>query len=158
MDEGPFPNETAEGLNAEASTAYAGTSEPDGPARRVVLAGLGAVATACDVANDAFDRFVDRGGQAQEHLQRRADDVRLHNAGSRSRLGDSLRSAMNAFLDGVNVPNKADVDTINAKLNIVTRKLDDLQYQGVSEVTHPVAPTAPDIIVPGTESQGPSGI
>ena len=154
MNEGTFPNETAAGMNPDIATAYAGTPEPDGPAKRVVLAGLGAAATACDVANETFDRFVDRGAQAQDELQRRADDNRLQTAG-RSRMGDALRSAMNAFLDALNVPNKADVDVINAKLNIVTRKLDDLQFQTVRE---PVPPVPPGVVVPPDESTGAVGI
>lgn len=154
MTEGPFPNETAAGLNPDIATAYAGTPEPDGPAKRVVLAGLGAAFTACDAANETFDRFVGRGAQAQDELQRRADDIRLQTAG-RTRMGDAVRSAMNAFLDALNVPNKADVDVINAKLNIVTRKLDDLQFQGVQESTHPATP---DVVVPPDESTGAVGI
>jgi polyhydroxyalkanoate synthesis regulator phasin len=155
MNEGPFPNETSEGLTPDVSTAYAGTSEPEGPAKRVVLASLGAMATACDVANETFDRFVDRGSQAQEHIMRRADEARMQNAGNRTRMGEALRSAMNAFLDGINVPNKTDVDVINAKLNIVNRKLDDIQVHVGHEAPHPVDP---DIIVPADEAQGPIGI
>ncbi len=154
MNEGPFPNETAEGLSPDLASAYAGTPEPDGPAKRAVLAGLGAVATAYDVANETYDRFVDRGAQAQDHLQRRADDMRMQATG-RTRLSDAVRSAMNTFLDGINVPNKADVDVINAKLNIVTRKLDDLQFQNVNESA---PPTAPDVVIPPNESTGTVGI
>jgi polyhydroxyalkanoate synthesis regulator phasin len=154
MNEGPFPNETAEGLSPDLASAYAGTPEPEGPAKRVVLAGLGAVATACDVANETFDRFVDRGAQAQDHLQQRADDMRMQAAG-RTRVGDAVRSAMNAFLDGINVPNKADVDVINAKLNIVTRKLDDIQFQNMQESTNP---TSPDVVTPPDESTGAGGV
>ena len=154
MNEGPFPNETAEGLSPDLASAYAGTPEPDGPAKRVVLAGLGAVATACDVANETFDRFVDRGAQAQDHLQQRADDMRMQATG-RTRFSDAVRSAMNTFLDGINVPNKADVDVINAKLNIVTRKLDDLQFQSMHESTHAAAP---EVVIPPDESTGAVGI
>ena len=154
MNEGPFPNESADGLNPDVASAYAGTPEPDGPAKRAVLAGLGAVATACDVANETFDRFVDRGAHAQDELQRRADEMRMQTAG-RTRVGDALRSAMNAFLDGINVPNKADVDVINAKLNIVTRKLDDIQFQSMHESTPAVSP---DVVVPPDEATGAVGI
>jgi polyhydroxyalkanoate synthesis regulator phasin len=157
MNKGPFPNETSEGLSPEVATAYAGTSEPEGPAKRVVLAGLGAVATAYDVANETFDRFVDRGNQAQEHLMRRADEARMQNAGNRTRMGEALRGAMNTFLDGLNVPNKSDVDVINAKLNIVNRKLDDLQVHVGHEATHPAPPLDADVVVPADEAQGSIG-
>jgi hypothetical protein len=42
-------------------------------------------------------------------------------------MREYFRSAMDSFLDSLNVPSKTDVDTINVKLNILTRKLDDLQ-------------------------------
>ena len=157
MNEGPFPNESAAGLSPDAATAYAGTSEPEGSAKRAVLAGLGAAATAYDIANDAFDRFVDRGSLAQEHLLRRADDVRLQRAGNRARMGDALRSAMNVLLDSLNVPNKADVDIINTKLNIVTRKLDDLQFGGMTGTTPAPAAAGPEVVVPADEAQGSIG-
>lgn len=104
----------------------------DRPARRTVLAGIGAVATACDTAEETFDRLVDRGQQVQAEWQGRTEQFRRQNAGATGRFRDYFRSAMDAFLDGLNVPSKADVDTINVKLNIVTRKLDDLQMQSMS--------------------------
>jgi polyhydroxyalkanoate synthesis regulator phasin len=158
MNEGPFPNETPEGLSPGAATAYAGIPEPDGPAKRVGLAGLGAVATAYDVANETFDRFVHRGSQAQEDLRRRIDEARMQNMASRSRMGGTFRSLMNTFLDGINVPNKADVDVINSKLNIVLRKFDDLQMDAVHQATHSAPSTTPDVIFPVDETPGATGI
>jgi hypothetical protein len=52
---------------------------------------------------------------------------------------------MNAFLDTLNVPSKADVDTINVKLNILTRKLDSLQMQEVERETAPPPPSVPPV-------------
>lgn len=157
MNEAPFPNESAAGLSPEPAATY---TEPEGPAKRAVLASIGAVATACDLANETYGRFVHRGSQAQEHFLRRADDVRMQNAGSRARMGEAVRSAMNAVLDGLNVPNKADVDVINAKLNIVNRKLDDLHARSTGPATPPAPPVppAPDVIVPADESQGSVGL
>jgi polyhydroxyalkanoate synthesis regulator phasin len=103
----------------------------EGTVRRFVLAGIGAMATACDTAGQTYDRFVDRGAQVQTDLQERADEVRQRNLGARSRMGDYIRGAMDAFLNTVNVPSKGDVDTINVKLNILSRKLDDLQMERV---------------------------
>ncbi len=140
MTEGTFANESPEGLSPD-PTVYATGADTTYPGKRAVLAGIGAVATACDVANSTFDRFVDRGSEAQEDVRRRLDEARLQNAGRRNRFSDVVRSAMNTLLDGVNVPNKADVDIINAKLNIVTRKLDDLQLQAVQSATSSTTPS-----------------
>jgi poly(hydroxyalkanoate) granule-associated protein len=111
-----------------------------GSAERLILAGLGALASAIDSAEETFDRFVDRGAQVQEEFEERAEEVRRQNAGTRGRMREYCRGAMDAFLDGLNVPSKADVDTINVKLNILTRKIDDLQMEGVETV--PAAPAA----------------
>lgn len=116
--------------------------QTEGTVKRVVLAGIGAAASAYDTAEDTFDRFVDRGQRAQEEWQGRANDVRRRNAGARWRLQEYFRDAMGSMLDSLNIPSKTDVDTINVKLNIVTRKLDDLQMGGVSD-TVPIYPETP---------------
>lgn len=100
--------------------------------KRVMLAGLGAAALAVDTAEDTFDRLVDRGQQVQDDLEERAREARQGRGRRRGRLGYAFRNAMDAFLDGLSIPNKADVDTINVKLNILSRKLDDLQMEGVA--------------------------
>ena len=95
--------------------------------KQFVLAGIGAAATAMDRAQDTFDRFVDRGERVQRDLQDRAEDTRRDYGTTSRRSRDYFRSAMTMFLDSLNVPSKADVDVINAKLNILTRKLDNIQ-------------------------------
>lgn len=118
------------------------TREP-GPAERMLLAGIGAVATALDEAGEVFDRFVDRGRQVQTEIRDRALDARLQNAAARYHVRDSLRSTMDAFLGMMEVPSKTDVDTINVKLNILTRKIDDLHMQAGGEFRHEPAVTPP---------------
>src|SRR5256885_88946 len=80
-------------------------------ARRAVLAGIGAAATACDTAGEQFDRFVDRGQQARKDLQERSEDVRRQNWRARSRAREYFRGAMDIILDAFNVPSRTDVDT-----------------------------------------------
>jgi poly(hydroxyalkanoate) granule-associated protein len=118
----------------------------EGPVRRAMLAGIGAVALFRDGAQQTFDRLVDRGEQVQTELEERAERVRRRNAGTSTRVRESFRGAMDAFLDALNVPNKADVDTINVKLNILSRKLDDIQMQQVRSGT----PGQPDRGTPGS--------
>ena len=115
-------------------------SAPGGPveqteanAKRLFYAGIGAFAAACDAAEDTFDRFVNRGEQVTQEWQARADDIRTQNAGKRGRVRDYVRSAMDSMLNTVDIPSKTDVDTINLKLNVLTRKIDDLQMATMSE-------------------------
>lgn len=115
----------------------------------VFLASIGAAATALDEAEAYYDRFVERGRRLQQDWRARANDMQAQSTGTGYRLRDALRSTMDAFLDTMNVPNKGDVDTINVKLNILTRKLDDLQVQTTGGTTPdaatPPPPTATDL-------------
>jgi polyhydroxyalkanoate synthesis regulator phasin len=128
---------------AESATAPIPPPTRDlGPTERFILAGIGAAATALDEADIWFDRFVARGQQVREDVRERTEDIRLQRAGARYRMSDALRTAMDAFLDTINIPNKGDVDTINVKLNVLTRKVDDLQTQ-TAEETAPSGTTPP---------------
>lgn len=131
--------QTGEGYETEQEPTDTATEA----AKRVMLAGLGAVAMACDTAEDTFDRFVDRGQQVQSDLEERAREARSGRLMRRTRLGNAVRNAMDAFLDSVSIPNKADVDTINVKLNILTRKIDDLQMEQVTGNVSPGATANP---------------
>lgn len=113
----PGPGSTTGGPAEQSETA----------ARRFVLAGIGALASLCDTAAQQYDQFVTRGQRVQDRWQDRADEVRRQNAGARDRVQDSFRSAMDTFLNSLNIPSKSDVDALNVKLSVLSRKLDDLQ-------------------------------
>lgn len=118
----------------------------EGAARKVVLAGIGAVAVACDTADETFNRFADRGARVQADLQERVDEARQQNQGARTRFSDYLRNGMDVFLNTLNVPSKGDIDTINVKLNILSRKLDDIQMENLrQESVAPEMPPGPDL-------------
>ena len=101
--------------------------QTEGIVKRAVLAGVGAMATAYDTASQTYDQFVGRGQQVTDQWQERAGDLRRQNAGMRGRFGDYFRGAVDTLLHNVNVPSKTDLDTVNVKLNIMSRKLDELQ-------------------------------
>jgi polyhydroxyalkanoate synthesis regulator phasin len=106
----------------------------------VWLAGLGAVALACDTANETFSRLIDRGQQVKAGVQDRAEDVRRQNAGARDRVDEYVRSGMDVLLSKLNFPSKGDVDTINVKLNMLARKMDDLQMRAAMQSQAGVPP------------------
>lgn len=133
------------------ATFVGGEGKRQSPARRALLAGIGAIAFACDTAEETFDRFVNRGERLQSELQERVDEVRQQNAGARGRVDQYYRTAVDALLDRANLPSKADLDTINVKLNVVSRKLDDLQMQNVKDTTEVPPASTPPSPPPSTE-------
>ncbi len=100
---------------------------PFGGLRRIALAGIGAVSVAGEVSDEVFAELVKRGEQtreeARDELRQRRDRTARRNADA----ADFFRARMNDLMDRFNLPSKGDVDSINAKLNILTRKIDEFQ-------------------------------
>ncbi|MGH2442044.1 MAG: phasin family protein [Chloroflexota bacterium] len=148
-------NETVFGSSgAETGDTAAGREERTygRPVRRFALAGIGALAAACDSAEQTFDRLVDRGEQAQSDLQDRGDVVRRRNARAGGKMREYVRDAVDSVFENLNLPNKTDVDTINVKLNVLTRKIEDLQMQS----TMPNAPVDEPGLPPVPPDAGPA--
>ena len=137
------------------STEYSSDTEnlangvSDGPseraevaAKRVLLASVGAFAAACDTAAQTFDQFVDRGQRVRNEWESKADEVRDQNRDATIRARHYMRNAIDAFLETIHIPSKTDVDAIQLKLNVLNRKLDDLQMQSSRE---PFVPPEPPI-------------
>jgi polyhydroxyalkanoate synthesis regulator phasin len=99
--------------------------------RRLLLAGLGAAVTVVDTAGETVERLIERGESVSNEWTERVNDMRRDNSGAGERVKDYARTGVNVLLDKVGVPNKGDVDTINMKLNILSRKLDEIQLQQV---------------------------
>jgi polyhydroxyalkanoate synthesis regulator phasin len=147
MDENPFVSEPTGDLEGYMAVEDDTSRDedrwyPGKYTRRFLFAGLGAVASAIDTAGETFDRFADRGERLSEDWNERVEDMRNQNADAGDRVRDYARSGVNSFLDTLGVPNKGDVDTINVKLNILSRKLDDLQLDRVPPSSE-VPPASP---------------
>jgi polyhydroxyalkanoate synthesis regulator phasin len=130
--------------SASAGPAAGDDGQTRNSIERMVLAGIGVVATALDTAEERFDQYVERGAQIREELQEKRDGVRRQNWDARNRARDYFRNMMDLVLDAFNVPSGTDVDTINVKLNILTRKLDDLQMQTSESPSAPEPPIKGD--------------
>jgi poly(hydroxyalkanoate) granule-associated protein len=113
-------------------------SEIRGPidgVKRLALASLGAVVLATETTDEFFQELVKRGERAKDEVAHQLHDARDRSASRRDNAGTYVRSRMDAVLNRVNMPSKADVDSINAKLNILTRKVDEIQASQVDKAT-----------------------
>lgn len=128
-------------MNESETVPGASVERTEDPTRRLFYAWVGAMATALDVAEDNYERFVQRGREATQEWQARSGEARRQASGSSARVRDSFRMAMDGFLSTVDLPTKAEVDAMNVKLNILMRKLDELAAQ--QTVAHPGQPEAP---------------
>ncbi|HEV3309128.1 MAG TPA: phasin family protein [Chloroflexota bacterium] len=124
----------------ETGTTPGGSSEPEfvtpiEAAKRVALAGLGAVAVATEATDEVFRELVKKGEQARHDVAGEMREARAKTAGRRSEATDFFRARMDDAMNAVNLPSKGDVDAINAKLNILTRKMDEFQASQVDRGT-----------------------
>jgi polyhydroxyalkanoate synthesis regulator phasin len=136
MNENPFIDDAGPDVDMfTVETTESGRGDgwyPGKYTRRFLMAGIGAVATLIDNAGETFDQLADRGERVSRELNERVEDARHQNAGASDRVRDYARSGANSVMDTLGVPNKGDVDTINVKLNILSRKLDELQMSRVA--------------------------
>lgn len=92
-------------------------------ARKVVLAGIGAVALAQDEVEDFVNRLVERGEIAEKDarkLLREVTDKRRKSAEK------EMDRRLDDVLERMNVPSKADIDALGHKITALTRKVDVL--------------------------------
>jgi poly(hydroxyalkanoate) granule-associated protein len=95
--------------------------------RKVLLASIGVVALAQDEIEEFIDKLVERGEIAEKDgkkLFREVVDKRkktAHNA------EDELGKRVETVMDRMNVPTKADIETLSEKIATLTKKIDELK-------------------------------
>jgi polyhydroxyalkanoate synthesis regulator phasin len=93
-------------------------------ARKVMLAAVGAAALAQDELEDFINRLVERGEIAEKDarkLIREVSDKRRKN------VEKELDKRLETLLDHMDVPSKADIDALGAKITALTAKVEELK-------------------------------
>jgi len=98
--------------------------------RKLLLASVGAMALATDEAEELISRLVERGQIAQEEGRKLAQEMV---AKSRERMG-TRREKMEASLDAriekalerLNVPTKAEIESLSKSIDTLSKKIDKL--------------------------------
>ena len=93
-------------------------------ARKVVLAGVGAAALAQDETEDFLNRLVERGEIAEKDARKLIKEV---SEKRRKRVEVELDKRLERILDHMDVPSKADIDELGAKITTLTHKVEDLK-------------------------------
>ncbi len=95
--------------------------------RRVLMAGVGAMALAQDEVEDFVNKLVDRGEIAEKDGRSLVKDV-LDRRKERSRKAeDALEKRVEGLLDRMNVPTKSDIDNLSKKITLLAQKVDELK-------------------------------
>jgi poly(hydroxyalkanoate) granule-associated protein len=107
-------------------------------ARRVLLAGLGAVALSMEEAQAFVDKLVERGEIAEADAQRllqdfreraRKQEVQIQKAGGEGakQAENMIESQITTVLNRMNVPTKRDIDQLSTQIELLSAKIDALR-------------------------------
>nr|WP_044200668.1 phasin family protein [Oscillochloris trichoides] len=106
--------------------------------RKLVLAGVGALALSRDEAEEFINRLVERGELAQKDAQHLIDETveRLRKTtqpqtnqiqNNVTNISSQIESNLEQFLNRLNIPSKRDIDELSAKIAHLAGRVDELR-------------------------------
>ena len=98
-----------------------------GPARKVLLAGIGAVALAQDQAEDFVNRLVARGEIAAADGRKLLREVAERRKKGAKKVEGGLDKRVEEVLDRMNIPTKAEIEALGDKISELATKIDELK-------------------------------
>lgn len=96
-------------------------------ARKVLLAGIGAVALAQDEVEDFVNRLVERGEIAEKDGRKLVREVMDRRKKEAEKAEDEVSKRVEEVLDRMNVPTKADIEALGDKIAALSKKVDELK-------------------------------
>ena len=104
--------------------------------RKVVLAGVGAVAMSRDETEQLVAKLVERGELAQKDAEKLLRDVRSRLRQSRpddqeqaEKVTVRAQQGMEDFLNRLNIPSKRDIEDLSAKIAQLAARVEELRKQ-----------------------------
>jgi polyhydroxyalkanoate synthesis regulator phasin len=98
-----------------------------GTVRKLLLAGVGAMALAQDEAQEFIDRLVERGEIAEGDGKQLMRDLKSRRKRQTKRVEDELDQRVAEVLDRMNIPTKSEIQTLSDKLAELGEKVDKLK-------------------------------
>jgi len=95
--------------------------------RKVLLAGIGAVALAQDEIEDFIGKLVERGEIAEQDGKRLFSEIMDKRKKSTEKAEDEFTKRVEEILDRMNVPTKDDINKLGQKITNLTKKVDELK-------------------------------
>ncbi|RMG91923.1 MAG: poly(hydroxyalkanoate) granule-associated protein [Chloroflexi bacterium] len=99
--------------------------------RRVLLAGVGAVALAQEEIEDFVNKLVERGEIAEKDGRKLLNDImekrRQKAEESRQSVAEELDRRLESLLARMNVPTRRDIESLSEKINELSKKVDELK-------------------------------
>ncbi len=94
--------------------------------RKMMLAGIGAVALSHDEIEEFIDKLVERGEIARKDREELFNEMRERHRQFHEDPEGHARRRVNAMMERFSIPSKDDFDQLNQKLARLEKKIDDL--------------------------------
>jgi poly(hydroxyalkanoate) granule-associated protein len=94
--------------------------------RAVLLSGVGAAGLAMDETKALLDKLVERGEIAEKDARKMMDDLRLRSRNQAEQTRTETERQVTETLHRMGVPSKEDLAELNAKVTLLTQKIDEL--------------------------------
>jgi poly(hydroxyalkanoate) granule-associated protein len=99
--------------------------------RRVLMAGIGAVALAQEEIEEFVNKLIERGEIAEKDGRKLINEIvekRKKKAQESTQAAqDGVDKRLEGLLDRLNIPTKSDIDALNVKVTELTNKVEDLK-------------------------------
>jgi len=95
--------------------------------RKVLLASVGAVALAQDEVDDFVNKLIERGEIAEKDGKKLLRDLRERRKKETGKAQVEMDKQIAEILSRMNIPTKADIQALSAKIAALTKKVDELK-------------------------------
>ncbi len=118
-------------IEVQEETTESGRNQMIEMARKVLLAGVGAVALAQDEVEAFVNRLIERGEIAEKDGRKLINDVmdrrRKQMDEAQTKTKENLDGRVEAILHRMNIPTKSDIESLSDKIAALTKKIDQLK-------------------------------
>ena len=97
--------------------------------RKVLLAGIGAVALAQEEIEKFIGQLIERGEIAEKDGKKLLKEVRDKRKKGTEKAEDEVTKRVETVLDRMNVPSKSDIDALSKKISELSKKVDELKKE-----------------------------
>ena len=98
-----------------------------GMLRKVLLAGMGAVALTQEEVEKFVAKLIERGEIAEKDGKKLVQDVKDKRQKEAKKAEGELDKRLEVLLERMNVPSKGDIDALSSKITALTKKVDELK-------------------------------
>lgn len=95
--------------------------------RKVLLAGIGAVALGKEEIEDFVDKLIERGEIAEKDGRKLVREVMERRKKDAEKAEDEITLRVESVMDRMSVPSKADIDALSEKIVALSKKVDELK-------------------------------